>query len=365
MSKVRNVYVGFAIGLIIGAALLYSVTAAQPGRMTTKTIVEITDVTVTNSDSQASVCGESTSSSIVAGQMNYPSDLITFVDAGMDQAKVNLTSAEIQTLYDQLTLPEYFANATGFLFSFQYLKNPYMNADMYGGNPNASIWTYPTQIEIGSQDGLLFVYGQILDDYGSPYGNATARGSSILTLFTRVGNWSYGYGISSNMLPGTFNQDLAITDDSYVTTLDGWNLYGFITQYSANQTYYVGPATLNDPYGTGPYNAPQTLNNTGYYFGASVILGTFSQPVMTRYLYAINMSELPTQPATDSCLNVGMMFDLSTALPFAIPSSSGIPGSSGPETFLGQVDNFPTHSSAGPLDPSSYLQVEVPVPDSS
>jgi hypothetical protein len=289
----------------------------------------------------ASLITSNRGSYVMAERVDYAPPTLDFLVNSIDQTPIiNFT------LYSSLFSSVYFDNSSYSTFDFKFSKNSHFNNVMYGGDYNSSIWTYPTQMRIGTQNGLLIIYVQILYLYGSPYGNHTAGGSNQLTLFTQMGNWSYGFGSDSNLLqaPPTLGQP----------DTDGLYTYSGGGGPTPNQTYYLGPITWDHPLGTGPENVAPPWNYQAFYYSGAHILGTYDRPMMTRYLYAINMSRLP-ESAGSGCMKLGIMWNLSTFHPFGIRSNQTQTG----VDFLSLNDAYPTHSIDAPLLYSDYLTLYV------
>jgi hypothetical protein len=304
--------------------------------------------------------------SLVAGNVTYPTSLVQYSKSRMDKNPIPLNNTD---LYDSLLTSRYFNERPGLQFDFIFAKNQYFRPEMYGGQFNNSLpyLIYPAQVWVGSQGGLLFVFVQTLYLYGSPYGNISERGSNQLTLYTRIGSWSYGFPLDINMLPGQpLNKSWAITNGKPLQTPEGWYVYGYISNTGGNQTYYVGNYNSQYYLGNFSYNSQETYDNKGFYFGGSIILGSYTAPVMTRYLYIINTTRLP-EPQQPGCLQMKAMFSLETLRD--CPNFNGPCGlpitSTGFTDYSVLIDNYPTHDLYGPLTPTDYSNIIVREPMST
>jgi hypothetical protein len=169
-----------------------------------------------------------------------------------------------------------------------------------------------------------------------------------LSLFARSGSSGYGFTLQSEFGPSTLEQAFY----GNVTSPDGW----YVSQAGgegsyANTTYYAGPVTWQHPYGTGEVDPSinYTISKEPTWIGWSDILGAYGMPLMTRYLYAVNMSKVPDlMTGSTVCPEFPMMFSLSS------PANTPVGGN-----WLELVDNFPSHSPMGPLQLASYLHVYV------
>jgi len=144
----------------------------------------------------------------------------------------------------------------------------------------------------------------------------------------------------------------AVTPDGLYGDYSG----GFTSGSGPASPYYYGPQTWNNPM-NGSYNpgTPPGTEGPAETWEAATILGNSGWPFMTRFLYTINMSQIP-ELATDratTCPDARMMFSLQAYTDNPIPEQNGM------SDFLALVDNFPSHSPLGPFDLGSYLNVYV------
>jgi len=354
---VAFVVTALIVGLISGYELGSSFTAhrlpsTQPptGSLSTSTSTSPSTTTSTTSTSTR-VVGATCGAGLHVGQAFYSPEQIHFLKNALDRNE----SAPIEELYQEynslFSPPPNFNTSVEILFNFRFPKNQYMNPEMYGGDyySNNSYLNYPTLVEMGVEDGLLLIYIQVMNLYGSPYGNITSRGTNLLAVFMRVGNELYAFGEDSNMLPnGPLNHTWAVNPLNFsqpVVTREGYVVDAFQTFIPPNLTYYAGAPNSVYTSGTGLYSSDQTFNETGFFYPASVILGTYTHPLMTRYLYVINMSKLPFN--NQSCKTAKIMFTLSVLAPLYIPNF----------TQYNLIDNYPGHNIEGPLNNSDYINI--------
>src|SRR5579884_3968894 len=314
-------------GMLIGSFIGFGVSVLNNHSVTTipseTTSSSRTVTSGTSSNSEVTCQPNSTGTTGVISTANYPSNLFQFVVMLMDQ-NVTLPGSVVIADYDSLFSPSFFNEQSSLDFDFQFVKNQYFKPEMYGGQFNNSLsWlTYPTHILMGTEGGLLFVYAQVL--------------------------YIYGFGEVNNMLPGPLNSSYALEYGNVVQTPEGFYVYAFQSWYTRNQTYYVGPATVYYSAGNGTYDSLTSYNNTGFYWGGSVILGSYREPLMTRYLYVINMTRLPQ--VTEGCRKIEMMFSLYSILPFGLNTGGSF------FDFYPLIDNYPSHSLYGPFNYSKYLE---------
>lgn len=354
--------------LLIGLSTGYFISIESNTSTMTTSTSSLTSLSMSTTSSTSS--GSSNSSYI--GKVTYPPGLLQFLNLGMDGVAITGSKSQIDNLYNALFTPSfYFGNATHLSFSFQFTKNHYFERNMYGGDFNNQVLTYPTQVYIGTEGNLLLILAQIMNLYGSPYGNITSRGSNQLTIFMHSGNWTYGFGEENNMLPGTpLNESWALLDPSNTSTTiqnpEGYYVHAFQNFLTPNQTYWIGPFSTKYSGGNGTYNDQSTYNNTGYYWAGSLILGSYTQPLMTRYIYAINitrmlaLSGIPTFECSGCSpmriLNLNMMFSLFADAPYGTPVYNG--------SFLdlhNLNDNYPGHDIYGPLRLSEYMPLAIEI----
>ncbi|MEM0272854.1 MAG: hypothetical protein QW514_09975 [Thermoprotei archaeon] len=361
--------VGLLMGGLIGAVAESHFLARETMVHTTSTSsTSSTTSSFTSSTTQSSTTTTSQSQPLntyctgpsgnIIGKVGFPANTTAWLIKLMNGGVYGSVS-EIDDVLLTILQPRFYTNSTFLEFAFRLQKNSYFNPEMYGGDFNASpnYLTYPVKVWIGTESGFLIMLFQILYLYGSPYGNNASRGSNQLTIFIHLANWSVGVIGDSNMQPSPdLVGDKAVLNGRPLQTNDGWYVYGTLNFLGPNQTYYVGPPTLQYPFGTAPYNSPVSFNRTqrsSFYFFNSAILGGFNGPLMTRYLFMVNMSQMPLKTG---CNNIKMMFDLNTFLPnpFYYPN--------GTMNAMNLIDNYPSHLPNGPLNYSEYLNYTLYIP---
>jgi hypothetical protein len=374
----RWLVASLCVGLIIGSALAVayeqSFFAGHPSSsvLTSVQLSTTTATTTTTFTPSTSVLGPSdcsvpsagnTNNTYVTGTVDYPPELLGYVYDQFHHEYGSLSDSPTARDLSGLLSPTYF-NSSVLSFDFQFLKNSHFTPYMYGGNPNSSSpWLdYPAQIRIGTEGGMLFILVQTMYIYGSPYGNlSSSTGEDYMFLFMRVNNSTYNFGTGSGIAPGeNFSEqfsDLETLDGWYVATSGSWSAA------SLNASYYAGPPSYNYPEGPGSLNpvnpSPKPLPLEPYNFSwvYSAVLGTPDRPLLTRYLFALNMSAIPDLKKTTGngdCPDLKLLYSLQSDYPFGIPEDNG-----SWNNFLGVVDNYPTHSVIAPYDPGSYLNVYV------
>jgi hypothetical protein len=280
-------------------------------------------------------------------EATFPPELFQLIINGLNNRPLDLSQVEFYTEFTGLFSDANFQSNTTLQFSFEFPIHSEFNPEMYAGNYSSDIWTYPSQVSLGYQDGLLLAYVQIFNLYGSPYGNSSDRGSNTLTMFLHHGNWSYGLGQHNAMVSAPFASSLAILNGAPIQTPDGFFVYNGLNFLIGNQTYYDGPPEYDFPFGTGTYDASRTVNQTGFLWTAALLAGSYREPLMTRYLFVINASRVPNLGS--GCVSLQAMFNLTSLSPFATATTANF-----------QVtDNFPAHRIDGPLNYSNYLTLEL------
>ena len=212
------VVVALIVGLISGYELGSSFTAhrlpgTQPPTGSSSTSTSASPSTTTSTTSTSTqVVGAACEAGLHVGQAFYSPEQIHFLKNALDRNE-SVPIEELYQEYNSLFSPQpNFNTSAGILFSFRFPKTS-MNPEMYGGEyySNNSNLNYSTLVGMGVEDGLLLIYIQVMNLYGSPYGNLTSRGTNLLTVFIRVGNELYAFGEYSNMLPnGPLNHTWAV-----------------------------------------------------------------------------------------------------------------------------------------------------------
>jgi DNA-binding transcriptional ArsR family regulator len=342
----RWLIVTLIVGLLLGSAV--AVTYEQSST-TAKSSTSSSAATGLLAPSECSVPSTAVgNTTYVTGTADYPPILL-----GSIYDALNGRLSTFDTNVAQILSPTYF-NGTSLTFDFRFQKNGYFDPYMYGGNFNSSqTWLeYPTEVRMGTQGGLLFVYVQVLYLFGSPYGNKSDGGDVGLVPFFHYGNSTIGILSHTDLGTGVATPlGSNLSPDGLYQEED----YG--TGGGANSSYYIGPATFNNPE-NGSFASKSTALSGSFVSEYNDILGTYDKPLLTRYLYVLNMSQIPQLTAVRpaSCPELGMMFSLQTDTPFPVTQSNGL------FDLRTLIDNFPTHDLYAPMNPGSYLHVYVKAP---